>query len=101
MSLFGTEEHGDRTAGGTGMDERLAVGLIGFAQEWAGGMGRALGHGTLFILGVWAICRLFPRLPAAVRGWLWWLACLKLLIGLVWAAPLALPVLPAPRKAAP
>src|SRR5260370_9920694 len=102
MSLLGMQEHGQGAAEGTGMHERVVAGLIGFAQEWAGGMGRALGHGTLFILGVGAICRLFPRLPAAARGWLWWLACLKLLLGLVWAAPPALPVLPAaPREAAP
>src|SRR5260370_28890801 len=102
MSLLGMQEHGQGAAEGTGMHERVVAGLIGFAQEWAGGMGRALEHGTLFILGVWAICRLFPRLPAAARGWLWWLASLKLLIALAWAAPLALPVLPAaPREAAP
>ncbi len=52
--------------------------------------------GGLFIAGVGAACRLAPRLPAAVRAGLWWLACLKLVFGLFWAAPLALPLLPAP-----
>lgn len=52
--------------------------------------------GGLFIAGVGAACRLAPRLPAAVRAGFWWLACLKLVLGLFWAAPLALPLLPAP-----
>ena len=52
--------------------------------------------GGLFIFGVGAACRLAPRLPANARAWLWWLACLKLTFGLFWAAPLALPLLPAP-----
>ena len=40
--------------------------------------------------------RLVPRLPASARANLWWLACLKLVFDLFWAAPLALPLLPAP-----
>ena len=43
-------------------------------------------QGALFIGAVWLACRLFPRLPAAVRCGLWWAACLKLLVGLVWIA---------------
>src|ERR1700720_2273582 len=50
--------------------------------------------GTLFVLAVWLLCRLAPRLPAGLRCALWWLACLKLLIGLAWPAPVALPLLP-------
>ena len=50
--------------------------------------------GTLFVLAVWLLCRLAPRLPAGLRCALWWLACLKLLLGLAWPAPLALPLLP-------
>ncbi|HEY7213774.1 MAG TPA: M56 family metallopeptidase [Thermoanaerobaculia bacterium] len=52
-------------------------------------------QGALFIGAVWLACRLFPRLPAAVRCGLWWAACLKLLVGLVWIAPVELPLLPA------
>ena len=52
--------------------------------------------GGLFIVGVGAACRLAPRLPASARAGLWWLACLKLVVGLLWATPLALPLLPAP-----
>src|SRR5260370_38212943 len=57
--------------------------------------------GTVFVLAVWLLCRLAPRLPAGLRCALWWLACLKLLLGLVWPAPLALPLLPPPAAPAP
>src|SRR5579862_1802160 len=56
--------------------------------------------GTLFVLTVWLLCRLAPRLPASLRCALWWLACLKLLLGLAWPAPLALPLLPPAAAAA-
>ena len=59
-------------------------------------------QGALFIALVWLVCRLIPRLPAAVRCGLWWAACLKLLVGLVWTVPVPLPVLPAsPAEASP
>src|ERR1700687_1489650 len=38
--------------------------------------------GTLFVLAVWLLCRLAPRLPAGLRCALWWLAFLKLLLRL-------------------
>ncbi|HLK59976.1 MAG TPA: M56 family metallopeptidase [Chthonomonadaceae bacterium] len=63
---------------------------------WADNMVRACWQGGLFLLLVWGVCRLFPRLPAAFRGGLWWLACLKLLLGLVWVVPVTWAVLPAP-----
>src|SRR5262245_8565649 len=56
---------------------------------------RASLHGAVAIAAVWMVCRLFPRLPAALRCGLWWLACLKLLVALVWAEPIPLAVLPA------
>jgi len=52
-------------------------------------------QGALFIAAVWLACRLVPRLPASVRCGLWWAACLKLLVGLVWISPIELPLLPA------
>lgn len=61
---------------------------------------RASFQGALFIAAVWLVCRLIPRLPAAVRCGLWWAACLKLLLGLVWVSPVELPVLPAEMTAA-
>jgi beta-lactamase regulating signal transducer with metallopeptidase domain len=65
-------------------------------------LGRASLEGGVLILAVWAFSRLFPRLPAAFRTWLWWLACLRLVISLVGVAPLRLPLLPAaPAPEAP
>lgn len=49
--------------------------------------------GTALALGVALLCRLFPKIPAAVRFWLWWAVPAKLLLGLVPALSLA--VLPA------
>lgn len=68
---------------------------------WAGSVWRACWQGTLLILAAAIACRLFPRLPAGARCWVWWLACLKLLMGLAWVRPMALPVLPAAAPAAP
>jgi len=73
----------------------LLNGLQFGASAWAVRECHACLWGGLFALGVGAMCRLAPRLPAPLRAWLWWLACLKLTLDLCWAAPLALPVLPA------
>lgn len=43
---------------------------------------------------VWALCRFVRRLPAATQCGLWWLVALQAVVGLVWSAPLRLPVLP-------
>jgi beta-lactamase regulating signal transducer with metallopeptidase domain len=58
-------------------------------------VGRASLQGALLIAAVWLVCRLFPRLPAGLRCGLWWLACAKLVLGLVWVTPVRLAVLPA------
>jgi len=73
-----------------------AEGLLGPAALCAARLLHAALWGGLFIAGVGAACRLLPRLPAGTRAWLWWLACLKLVFDLFWAAPLLLPLLPAP-----
>lgn len=57
---------------------------------------RASLHGALFAGAVWAVCRLFPGLPASLRCALWWLACLKVLVSLAAVSPVELPLLPAP-----
>jgi beta-lactamase regulating signal transducer with metallopeptidase domain len=57
----------------------------------ASALWRASWQGALFILAVMGLCRFFPRLPAAVRCWLWWLACLKLVATLS-TAPLTVPL---------
>jgi len=66
------------------------------AQNWAVSMTHACLWGSLAVAAVGVVCRCLPRLPAPVRAWLWWLACAKLLAGLWIAAPISLPVLPAP-----
>lgn len=50
---------------------------------------------TLLVAVVWALCRLLPRLPATARCWLWWLVALQLVVGVLWASPLAVPLLSA------
>ncbi len=61
---------------------------------------RASIQGALFVGAVWAVCRLFPSLPAGLRCGLWWLACLKILVSFAWASPVELPLLPAPEPVA-
>jgi beta-lactamase regulating signal transducer with metallopeptidase domain len=68
--------------------------LEGFAGTWAGAMWTACWQGGLVVLAVWGVCRLLPKLNPSVRQAMWWLACLKLVLGLVWLRPVALPVLP-------
>ena len=51
--------------------------------------------------GAWAVGRVWRRMPAAGRAWLWWLVCLKLTVGLLCLRPVALPVLPHAPSARP
>ena len=69
--------------------------LSGIVNTWTEGVIRACWQGSLFILAVWVACRLMPRLSPAARHWLWWLACLKLVVSLAWITPLNVPLLPA------
>lgn len=62
-------------------------------------LARASVEGAIFVAAVWLVCRLAPRLPAAVRCGLWWAACLKLLLGLVPLPAVTLPLLPAASPA--
>ncbi|HEY0510736.1 MAG TPA: M56 family metallopeptidase [Thermoanaerobaculia bacterium] len=62
-------------------------------------LARASFQGALFVAAVWIVCRLFPRLPAALRCGLWWAACLKLLLGLFVLPAVRLPLLPAASPA--
>lgn len=50
---------------------------------------------TVLIGAVAAAIHWLPRLSAATRCLLWWLVSLQLLLGLVWHAPIALPLAPA------
>ncbi|MEG1680072.1 MAG: M56 family metallopeptidase, partial [Stenotrophomonas sp.] len=44
---------------------------------------------------VWLLCRYVRRLPASTQCALWWLVALQAVVGLFWASPLELPLLPA------
>ncbi|MDX2000543.1 MAG: M56 family metallopeptidase [Thermoanaerobaculia bacterium] len=67
---------------------------------FAGTLVRASLEGGVFALVVWALLALAPRVPAALRCWLWWSVCLKFLVGLAGLPVFELPVLPAPAPAA-
>ena len=58
------------------------------ADAWAEILWTACWQGALVIALVWLVCRSLPRLSPSARCWLWWLACLKLLLGLVPVTPL-------------
>lgn len=60
---------------------------------------RASLHGAAFIGAVWLLCRAVPGLPAWLRSGLWWLASLKLVLGLLWTSPIDLPLLARPLPA--
>jgi len=75
------------------MTEIIAL-LNHYSTQWADAMLRACWQGTLLIAAIWLVCRALPNLPVTVRYWLWWLACFKLLVGLLWATPITLPWLP-------
>ncbi len=44
---------------------------------------------------VWLLCRYVRRLPASTQCALWWLVALQAVVGVFWASPLELPLLPA------
>lgn len=69
------------------------------APAWAGQLWTAVWQGGLFILVVWGMCRYWRGLSSEARYWLWWLACAKLLIGLVPLPAIELPLL-RPQEAA-
>jgi bla regulator protein blaR1 len=50
--------------------------------------------GSVAVAAVWLVCRLVPRLSAGARAVLWWCVAAKFLLGLVWVAPVRLPILP-------
>jgi len=48
---------------------------------------------------VWLLCRYVRRLPASTQCALWWLVAVQAVLGLFWASPLELPLLPAVEAA--
>lgn len=66
--------------------------LAQWAGLWADATWRATWQGGLGLLGVGMAARIFPRLPAVIRCWLWRLAFLKLLAAFLWLAPISIPI---------
>lgn len=69
------------------------LGLMG-TRLWATSL-----QTVVLVAVVWLLCRLLPRLPARTQCALWWLVAVQAVLGLVWIAPLELPLLPAPEPA--
>ncbi len=57
-------------------------------------------QGAVLGIVVFAVCRLFPRIPARFRALLWWAVCLKMVCVVLTPATLPLPVLPAQTELA-
>lgn len=64
-----------------------------WAAAWAPLMLRACWQGGLSLLAAYGLTRLLRGLPPAAKGWAWRLAYLKLLVALLWVAPVTLRVL--------
>jgi RND family efflux transporter MFP subunit len=64
------------------------------AGTWGGAVILASLTGGVALAIVWVVCRLWRTLPPRVACWLWRLAYLKLVLALLWTAPLRLPLLP-------
>ena len=64
------------------------------ATTWSGAVILASVQGGVALLVVWMICRIWRRLPPDVACWLWRLAYLKLVVGLLWTSPLRVHLLP-------
>lgn len=73
---------------------------MGTAAGWIEQIGHACLWGSLWIAVAGLLSRFMPCLSASIRAWLWWLACLEMLLSLCVTAPLSLPVLPAPPRTA-
>jgi beta-lactamase regulating signal transducer with metallopeptidase domain len=68
--------------------------LDDLAAAWSASLLRASWQGGLLIAAAWLLVRCRLGLPPRVACWIWRLADLKLIVALVWAAPLLLPLLP-------
>ena len=75
--------------------ESMVSALVEPAGALLAQVARASLAGGALAVAVWALVRLAPRLPAGWRCALWWAVSLKLVLALVWVAPLELSLLPA------
>ena len=69
----------------------LAALAAPLADAWLAAVVRASVQGGLAAAAVWLLCRLVPRMPAALAAALWWAVCLKMVVALAWGWPLAPP----------
>lgn len=75
------------------MSELLSI-VDAWIGSWSAGLWRASWQGAIALTAAWAIARFCTSLSPRVVCWVWRLACLKLLVALVCAQPLALALLP-------
>ncbi|HLN33246.1 MAG TPA: M56 family metallopeptidase [Gemmataceae bacterium] len=64
-----------------------------WSETWGQCLWRASWQGTLVLLAAWAIARWCTFLSPRVVCWMWRLACIKILVALVWVQPVAIPLL--------
>lgn len=62
---------------------------------------RASIDGAILVALVWMATRVFRGLGPGMRTLLWWCAAAKFVLALVWVSPIAVPILPAAKDAAP
>jgi beta-lactamase regulating signal transducer with metallopeptidase domain len=72
---------------------QIVLALDRWSEPWLEAMTRALWQGAIALAIVWIICRCMASVPPRVKCWLWRLAYLKLLLALIWIAPLQLRLL--------
>ena len=65
------------------------------ADLWGSSIWRATWQGAVVLAAAWTIARWCTFLSPRVICWIWRLACLKILVALVWIQPLDLAWLPA------
>jgi beta-lactamase regulating signal transducer with metallopeptidase domain len=66
-----------------------------WADVWGSNLWRATWQGAIVLAVVWVVARFCTFLSPRVVCWMWRLACIKLLVALVWAVPVNVPLLPA------
>ena len=57
-------------------------------------------QGTVFLLVIYEICMLFPKIPSYIQSWLWRIGFLKMLIAFIFLGSMVLPILHAPHQIA-
>ena len=71
-----------------------------WADVWAASLWRAAWQGSIALGLAWGIARTCTFLSPRIVCWVWRVACLKLLLTLIWVQPVSLAVLPPQPPAA-